>query len=86
MKLHQFDEAPYNGHLILLIALLGTAQMQLPASENSAAEEAKGAARMFERDRVFGRYATNIYIASLTLTQGQVAHCMGVEPHDIIFS
>ena len=86
MKLYQFDEAPNNGHLIMQIALLRTAQSQLPAPDNSAAEEAKGAARMFERDIVLGRYATNIYLASLTLTQGQVAHCMDVQTEDILFS
>ena len=67
MKLYQFDEAPNNGHLIMQIALLRTAQSQLPAPDNSAAEEAIGAKRIFERDRVFGRYATNIYGSKMML-------------------
>ena len=40
----------------------------------------------FERDRVFGRYATSIFRASWNMTAAGQASCMGVEEEDVLFS
>merc|ERR1719500_484177 len=81
-KLRQFDEAPYNNNLIMLIALLRNAQLQprppeprvqFRGGEGVDFQELGGvtvggpdrkAQEKFEGERVFGRYATNIYLAS----------------------
>ena len=94
MRLRQFDEAPYNNNLIMLIALLRNAQMQPVAAEPrvlgvscmGVGGSDHRAQERFERDRVFGRYATNIYLASWKVTAADRAQCMGVETEDVLFS
>ena len=83
MKLKQFDEKPYNGFLIVLLALLKATQQNEADTEN---EDIEQAIEMFKQDRRFGRHATNIYLASLTFTKSQVADCMEIEPEDILDS
>ena len=104
MKLRQFDEAPYNNNLIMLIALLRNAQMQqLPAeprvmfrgeesvnvqgfAELAGRGRDNRAKRRFEDDRVFGGYATNIYLASWKFTAEERAASMGVKTEDVVFT
>jgi len=103
MKLRQFDEAPYNNNLIMLIALLRNAQMQPLSSGPSVVFQGEnvnvhGFAELasrgrdnrakvrFEDDRVFGGYATNIYLASWKFTAEERAACMGVELEDVVFT
>eukprot|EP00092_Neocalanus_flemingeri_P011292 GFUD01012169.1.p1 GENE.GFUD01012169.1~~GFUD01012169.1.p1 ORF type:complete len:430 (-),score=81.39 GFUD01012169.1:702-1991(-) len=101
VKLRQFDQAPYHSFLMMLIALLRNAQIQLPAPEpfrdqlaiecdpeqleDGAAVDHRARAR-FERDRVFGRYATNIYFASWNMSTTEVAKTMEVDTEDVLFS
>ena len=97
-KLRQFDEAPKNNNLIMLIALLRNAQMNPQAAEPCLQSHAGGdlhgapgweadlkVEERFERDRVFGRYATNIFRASWNMTAAGQASCMGVEEEDVLF-
>eukprot|EP00092_Neocalanus_flemingeri_P019082 GFUD01020672.1.p1 GENE.GFUD01020672.1~~GFUD01020672.1.p1 ORF type:complete len:434 (-),score=73.97 GFUD01020672.1:35-1336(-) len=105
VKLRQFNEAPYNSHLIMLIALLRNTQIQLPAPEpvvqfrrdqvtiegvpDQLADEDAGdhrARARFERDRVFGKYATNIFFASWQMSTAEVANTMEVDAEDVLFS
>lgn len=107
-RLRQFDEAPYNSNLIMLIALLRNAQMKpenqehvprvqfqqggvalegLDGSRNPhIGQKDKEAHTTFERDRVFGGYATSVYLASWKLAKNEVASSMSVEHDDVLFT
>ena len=91
-KLRQFDEAPYTSHLVLLVGLVRHLQVEAEQA-NTTRSLSPGAGQttdhtraVFERDARFGRFATNIYFASLQLTNSGIASAMEVEPDQIIFS
>ena len=85
-RLRQFDEAPYSSHLIVLVALVR--HVQMGTTDNSLAQPLTQPhiKAGFERDKKFGRFATNIYFASLQLTSSQIASAMEVEQEQIVFS
>ena len=55
------------------------------AADQAGAEADQRAQARFERDRVFGRYATNIFLASWKMTNTSVANKMEVEAEDVLF-
>ena len=83
-ELRPYNEAPYNSQLPILIALLGTVQMQATTAD-PVDDDFKGSKRMFVRDRKFARHATNIYLVPVALTNEEVAKRMHVKPDEILF-
>lgn len=70
----------------MLVALVRHAQMELQDSSPEPSLTQPQVKAVFERDKRFGRFATNIYYASLQLTVSQIASAMEVEQEQIIFS
>ena len=90
-KLRAFDEAPYTGNMMMLAALVRHAQMENTGTEPLADPDRvqvsdPAALTCFEKDKRFGTFATNIYFASLQLTNFQIASNMGVSQEDVLFS
>jgi len=100
-KLRQFDQAPYTSHMIMLVALLRHVQMEdtggstpefdgdsveFPSLTRSPSTSDPEALDLFEKDKRFGIFATNIYFSSLQLTQPQIARNMEVDSDNIVFS
>ena len=78
--------------MVLLVALVRHLQVEAEQTTTSlspgagAGPTADQTRAVFERDKRFGRFATNIYFASLQLTNSGIASAMEVEPEQIIFS
>ena len=83
-QLRFYNEAPYNSQLPVMIALLRTVQMPAAAAD-PVNDDFKGSKRQFVRHRKFARHATNMYSASLALTNEEVAKRMHVNPDNIFF-
>ena len=80
-KLRQLDQEPYRSHTVVLAAVLRQVQLEGPG-----AGRAGPAAQQFHQDRVFARYATNIYSASLARTEMEAAAAMGICKEEILLS
>ena len=80
-KLRQLDQEPYSSHTVVLAALLRHVQLEGPG-----AGRAGPAAQQFHQDRVFARYATNIYSASLARTEMEAAAAMGICKEEVLLS
>ena len=99
-QLRQFDQAPYNSNLVMLIALLNVGQTEENEEDDKIEGQAADAltvmsiqddedevARVkFEGDRKYAKYAANVYIASWKWTWDEIAKTMEVEVDDILFT
>ena len=73
----------------MLVALVRHIQMihHTPGSSSTLTVDSDPRAlETFERDKVFTRYATNIYFASMQLLETQRADAMEIDQDNIIYS